>query len=665
MVTELSSYGGRPMNDEVPSPGMDFLDVILIILRRWKIVLPILLLTGVAAGETLARHKATYEATGSLLVEAAGPQIIANPAQPSKGLSVGVAANLLSERLSSSTLKDQVRAQGGPARYTVRVDQLGGLVQIDATDIRADIVIATLKAVLSIAPQELASLQGSLELPEKDRSTLGVLTMPAVTDVRPLPDGTVTATGTAVIFPPGQQAGTYNPYDASGFTTRVLVESMHSVAALQAVHAHGAVPNYTVTRIARDEAPVLSVVAAGATRVQTMNTFKATVAVLQETLDDLQNKAGASKDQRTVLTPLAVPAGASVASASVVRTLVALTALGVVLAGGLAVFFESLSVARRRRRPPGLVRLTRAERRAASRRSPKRKGESRRQRRRRLKFAEAPAPDIRLEQEEPVADPTEPPGDPARPGTTAEQQRKRESRRQRRRSLKSDESPTPDESPAPDAQVEEPEPTVDPLEPMSHQVQLTSTAEQPTGDIEEPPSPVLPAHDMTPITESETGAAEAAPNRSDPSETDVAAEAPVVKRRASKRRKVVTTMVPVDVAPTSVSEPNGSDELGAFIPAVDPVASPSDGVDAPAKKGRTLARGSTGTRRAMKNGAEPSRTDPADGEPAVKRRAASRRKVATPVASEETTPTSPDDLPRSAEAGEEPAASMVDAPPPE
>jgi hypothetical protein len=647
------------MNDEAPSAGMDFLDVILIILRRWKIVLPILLLTGVAAGETLARHKATYEATGSLLAEAAGPQIIANPAQPSKGLSVGVAANLLSERLSSSTLKDQVRAQGGPARYTVRVDQLGGLVQIDATDIRADIVIATLKAVLNIAPQELASLQGSLELPEKDRSTLGVLTMPAVTDVRPLPDGTVTATGTAVIFPPGQQPGTYNPYDASGFTTRVLVESMHSVAAVQAVHAHGAVPNYTVTRIARDEAPVLSVVAAGATRVQTMNTFRATVAVLQETLDDLQNKAGASKDQRTVLTPLAVPAGASVASASVVRTLVALTALGVVLAGGLAVFFESLSVARRRRRPPGLVRLTRAERRAASRRSPRRKGESRRQRRRRLMFAEAPAPDIPLEQEEPVAEPPGRPGDAARRGTTAEQQRQRESRRQRRRRLKSDEAPTPD------AQVEEAEPTVDPLEPMSHQVQLTATAEQPTGDIEEPPSPVLPAHEMTPTTGSETGAAEPAPNRPDPSETDVAAEAPVVKRRASNRRKVVTTMVPVDVVPTSVSEPNGSDELGAFIPAVDPVASPSDGVDAPAKENRRLARASPGTRRAMKNGAEPSRTDPTDGEPAVKRRAASRRKVATPVAPAETTPTPLDDPPGSAEAGEEPAAPMVDAPPPE
>lgn len=158
---------------------MDIVRLSVACVRRWYILLPLLLLTGFAVVEVGDRVNPEYQANGSVLFfEAADEASQANP----YGNSVQ-AASALTVIATGGTFRSEIAAQGFSSDYEIaeanarpgtQSSMLAVLVRADA----AELALGTRDAVIAQMGAELGERQAQLGIPVAARTSISVLDTP-------------------------------------------------------------------------------------------------------------------------------------------------------------------------------------------------------------------------------------------------------------------------------------------------------------------------------------------------------------------------------------------------------------------------------------------------------------------------------------------------------
>lgn len=333
---------------------MDIIEIARTVFRRWYVVVPVLMVTGVLVFAVASNAEPTYETSGSFLL--ADAALVGGSEQPG----VTVTPQVVGEVVQGDAVRQRVREQGGTADYEVAVENAEGLMRITATGESEQAAVTTVQVVTEEIQRALAERQAEAGTPEQRRGTVEVLSS-ASTARLVVPDGAedeaagYVSTGALKVNLPDDTGG--NPYAASlGGTTRVLEEVMQSPQVRQEITGERSADTYEVTMLPRDTAPILNLAVTSASAQGAMDTYDAVADRMATELRERQELAGARPASMLTLQPLSVPAGVTVAGGELRRPLIVIVGLGLVAAISLAVLVEGLATrARRERRRRGLT----------------------------------------------------------------------------------------------------------------------------------------------------------------------------------------------------------------------------------------------------------------------------------------------------------------------
>jgi hypothetical protein len=172
---------------------VDLFDVVRSCLRRWYVLLPLLLVTGAFSYHVYSSVKPAYYSNAVIGLTPPSTRNDANPIGggevPRNGLlDVGGAnliANIATIGLSGPAVADQVKAAGG-AVYTVRMfpipesfQQLP-LIMIEVSAADAATALRTVELVVSQAEPTVLALQKQANVPEREVANSFVVSPPAV-----------------------------------------------------------------------------------------------------------------------------------------------------------------------------------------------------------------------------------------------------------------------------------------------------------------------------------------------------------------------------------------------------------------------------------------------------------------------------------------------------
>ncbi len=324
---------------------MDILTVLRTILRRWLVVVPIVVITFVAAFVVGTGTEPEYGMEGTaVLVSASGA-----PAAPRDASSfAAVSGPVFAETLRSSEARMRLAEAGATVPYAIEVDPATSILRVRADSPDAGANVQTVEIVLDSLARELELLEETAEIPDSGRATVRKLSEPSVQ-----PGGAPAAVGSAFLVPKGPEGP--NPYPPSGYTARLLTERILGAEAQQRVLQRvGAVATFSVTQNQRDDAPIIYLTSGGTDADEVERVFTAAREVVEELLDEQQAAAGVEVGRRTRLVPLNTPAGAVQTSGSVVKSVVTVVGLGLIAAATAAIVVESLATsATARRRADG------------------------------------------------------------------------------------------------------------------------------------------------------------------------------------------------------------------------------------------------------------------------------------------------------------------------
>lgn len=319
---------------------MDILTLLRTILRRWLVVVPIILLTAAAAFSVESGIKPEYRMAGTVLLASETGQ-----APPGVTSVTVVTAPVLAEILRSAAAVKRMTDAGAVAPYVIEVDPTTSILRVTATGRDGPPNIRTVEVVLDNLNEELRRLEVTAEVPDRNRATVRVLSRPGDQPGAGLP----TASGSAFLVPAG--VGRPNQYAPSAYTGRVLAELMLAAESRRMVSDRAGGPaRFTLAAQQRDAAPILSVTARGLDPRVTEATFEAVVSTTGDLLDRLQVANGIEPRSRTRLVPLNTPAGATQTSGTVVKSVATVVGLGLIAAATAAILVESLVAGRAERR---------------------------------------------------------------------------------------------------------------------------------------------------------------------------------------------------------------------------------------------------------------------------------------------------------------------------
>lgn len=156
-------------------------DVFSVLLRRWYLVLVVLVAT--LAGASLAGRVVppTYRAEASVLL--LPPKVLAEDASSNGGnplLSLGglgPTASVLARAMTDAQTERTLKAHGAVGDYTVEPDLTtsGPVLLVRAEDAQPVVAVATLQLVLDQLPRTLTALQESIGAPQKSRLSVSVI----------------------------------------------------------------------------------------------------------------------------------------------------------------------------------------------------------------------------------------------------------------------------------------------------------------------------------------------------------------------------------------------------------------------------------------------------------------------------------------------------------
>ena len=183
---------------------MDFWKTLLVLVRRWYVAVPALLVSAGLAAMAYQSIPPKYEATGSVVLltpthGATGSTREAGPANPLLSFdgSLETTAQLLTQVLLSPAVAEQLADQGGTADYQVGDANIGGpFVNVVATGRSPAEVQHTVTLVLNRARQELLERESKLNAPRS--SFISVEDVVRPTEVRKLVGGKMKGAGAAL-----------------------------------------------------------------------------------------------------------------------------------------------------------------------------------------------------------------------------------------------------------------------------------------------------------------------------------------------------------------------------------------------------------------------------------------------------------------------------------
>lgn len=316
---------------------MDVLTVLQTIVRRWKIVAPIVVVTLLVAFVVGTGTDPEYEADGTVLLVSG----VSAPSSADSG--AVVTAPVFAEVLRSKEVSDRLSQAGATVPFKVEVDRATSILRVTATSDDPAANIRTVETVLDNLDEELVRLEeaagvagGNVEL------LLRPSDQPAA--------GSPSATGSAFLVPSGE--GTPNPYPPSGYTTRILEQIMLGPEARQRVAAlAGGSAAFEVAQHPRDPAPIMSISVLATDGGLAERTFHAVKTTLDGVLEERQEEAGVDARNRTRVNVLTAPVGAVKTSGTLVKSVVIVIGLGLIAAATAAILVESIMASRTTRRP--------------------------------------------------------------------------------------------------------------------------------------------------------------------------------------------------------------------------------------------------------------------------------------------------------------------------
>jgi len=152
---------------------MDLWTAAKILVRRWYVTLPVLLLGIAATMATDARLDPTYQASGSVVLV---PPAVSNVSLPYGG--IRNTTEVLERRLLSTSVVVSLQAQGFSPRYTVENERDYPILNVVAEADTPALAAATVSQIFNEGTQQLARLQEDLGYPPDERIAVNVLVAP-------------------------------------------------------------------------------------------------------------------------------------------------------------------------------------------------------------------------------------------------------------------------------------------------------------------------------------------------------------------------------------------------------------------------------------------------------------------------------------------------------
>lgn len=321
---------------------MDLDGLLRLMLRRWKIVVPMLLVVVALAVSVHRGGESVYEASGSVLLSqqpsdrAIAPEDVLDVAEVAAVVRLSAEARALVEFDESSRLSIEPTAEN-----VLQATVVGGVA--------AD-VSSALTAVAQLIVEQVEAVQSGAGVAPDERVEAVVLTEDVV-PVSQTVDGDTLFTATVGIMLDDRVVSRDNPYRPDRATGRLVQVAMESDAGRAEVAARSSDGiTYSIIQDGNDPAAILEVAAYGPSGDEALTAFNVVVASIQDFLDTRQQQAGVPASSRIGVEVIALPEKVQNVSAPVSRAAAATLALGIVLTGLAAVLAENIGVRRSRSR---------------------------------------------------------------------------------------------------------------------------------------------------------------------------------------------------------------------------------------------------------------------------------------------------------------------------
>ena len=322
---------------------MDLVSLLRIMARWWAVVVPLVLLTVVAAMLVGRVADPVYEASGSVLV---APPAFASPGTSFDGFNV----DELAASIQQDDVLDELRVADELVDFTID-DATDGLMQVIATGASEAATEATADAVAALLVAELIAVQEQREVGEASRVQPRLLTAEAVAQEGTSGDGAQGFVANVVIALEASAVELENPYSASPSTGRLLQVAVMSAEGQQRVsNLTSEDITFDIYQDWQDRAPILDIATYGPSPEGALRGFEAVTETFSEVLDERQERAGVAPSQRVLIEVIAAPGGARDVSPPIERSVAVTIALGLLAAGAAALVSESLSNHRRQRK---------------------------------------------------------------------------------------------------------------------------------------------------------------------------------------------------------------------------------------------------------------------------------------------------------------------------
>lgn len=304
---------------------MDVVDTVNLIRRRKVVVIPVLVITAVAAIYMLVVMPPGYSAIGSVLVKDAIAET--SPVSPA----------LFAESLQDQEARSEIRNNGADSAYSVSAAD--DLLLVRATGNTAVQAVATVNAVLGSMSGRLAVMEAEAGVDPTLQSTVNVINAP---ETAISTEAGFEASGSAQIEGANASA---TPVD--GETMRdALVQVLSSADIRRAIADEGGEADYEFGF--QKGSPILEIEATGTDGDETVETVGLVISEAATQSERLADDLGGQKASGALTEDLVVPDSAVADRRGPLRSVAAIGVVGVGLALSLAVAIEAYAEWRRR-----------------------------------------------------------------------------------------------------------------------------------------------------------------------------------------------------------------------------------------------------------------------------------------------------------------------------
>jgi hypothetical protein len=319
---------------KLKGPAMDLLTIVRVVLRRWYITGPVVVMTLIAAFIMQGNVPSQFRASGSILIT--DPQF-----DPSRLPDPGAVV----EEATVSVQDPETLDELAPGPSDVAFGMVGNAtVEAVATAESPREAERIARSALVRLADEVAEVQAG------DQSTLAVELQPNILTpsiiAEQVDETRFRASGRIQLIDPTLENA--NPYTASGATVRLLqVAVMSDVGRARVSELTGQQVTYQVSSEAYDAAPIMGVEIFGADPTAVIGGFDAIKAFIGEELERRQERAAVPIARRLTVEALAQPQSVIDESPPLDRIVAVVMALGLAAALGLALAVESFAQRRR------------------------------------------------------------------------------------------------------------------------------------------------------------------------------------------------------------------------------------------------------------------------------------------------------------------------------